>query len=369
MGSPGMSSMFLTPYLLLHATTLAALKIDGPPQCGDPASFWRFSLQCRASVQSLWLLPYNPHGRHSTILVTPSTISESPSTECLICIGHKLTTQFAAHFTLKSNRVLNLCRTGIPVTDCGPMSPVIRLTFREIDCFAEIKKFSLYSLPSCVYKSQNGLELQDGSRQPDISVILFLDSILTNLAKFTNARSDLDNWENLCIMNSNNDPSMEGYTAVKSTARKPLARLLRDTRTDCQGTLIPSVKMAEMQFGCKAGGAGSHQKSPWQMARSMRARWRGYSELRRRRWTTSIYPYSASPTPKRPSVASSPPTPGPDPAPRYLQFVDPGPHWHLNRAAKDASALESDSQPLPHHRSPPRPPSSPGRLGAALGRL
>jgi hypothetical protein len=42
---------------------------------------------------------------------------------------------------------------------------------------------------------------------------------------------------------------MEGYTAVKSTARKPLARLLRDTRTDCQGTLIPSVKMAEMQFG------------------------------------------------------------------------------------------------------------------------
>jgi hypothetical protein len=148
------------------------------------------------------------------------------------------------------------------------------------------------------------------------------------------------------------------WAAVGSTVPQQSDQLFSGSRSDCQ--FCPQ---------CKAGGAGSHQKSPWQMARSMRARWRGYSELRRRRWTTSIYPYSASPTPKRPSVASSPPTPGPDPAPRYLQFVDPGPHWHLNRAAKDASALESDSQPLPHHRSPPRPPSSPGRLGAALGRL
>ncbi|KAJ7923967.1 hypothetical protein B0H13DRAFT_1864434 [Mycena leptocephala] len=46
--------------------------------------------------------------------------------------------------------------------------------------------------------------------------------------------------------------SMEGYTAVKSTARKPLTRLPRDTRTDCHGTLTPSVKMAEIQFGCGA---------------------------------------------------------------------------------------------------------------------
>ncbi|KAJ7909237.1 hypothetical protein B0H13DRAFT_1877862 [Mycena leptocephala] len=42
---------------------------------------------------------------------------------------------------------------------------------------------------------------------------------------------------------------MEGYTAVTSSARKPLTRLPRDTRTDCHGTLTPSVKMAEIQFG------------------------------------------------------------------------------------------------------------------------
>ncbi|KAJ7937521.1 hypothetical protein B0H13DRAFT_1852490 [Mycena leptocephala] len=38
------------------------------------------------------------------------------------------------------------------------------------------------------------------------------------------------------------------YTAVKSTATKPLNRLPWYTRTDCHGTLIPSVKMAEMHF-------------------------------------------------------------------------------------------------------------------------
>ncbi|KAJ7919586.1 hypothetical protein B0H13DRAFT_1868345 [Mycena leptocephala] len=43
---------------------------------------------------------------------------------------------------------------------------------------------------------------------------------------------------------------MKGYTAVKSTATEPLNRLLRETRTDYQGTLIASVKMAEMQFRC-----------------------------------------------------------------------------------------------------------------------
>ncbi|KAJ7925732.1 hypothetical protein B0H13DRAFT_1862815 [Mycena leptocephala] len=42
---------------------------------------------------------------------------------------------------------------------------------------------------------------------------------------------------------------MEGYTAVKSSARKPLTRLPWDIRTDCHKTLTPSVKMAEIQFG------------------------------------------------------------------------------------------------------------------------
>jgi hypothetical protein len=41
---------------------------------------------------------------------------------------------------------------------------------------------------------------------------------------------------------------MKGYTAVKSTATEPLNRLPRETRTDYQGTLIASVKMAEIQF-------------------------------------------------------------------------------------------------------------------------
>ncbi|KAJ7934705.1 hypothetical protein B0H13DRAFT_2262509 [Mycena leptocephala] len=51
------------------------------------------------------------------------------------------------------------------------------------------------------------------------------------------------------LMNPNNAPSIEGYyNAVKSTTRKPLTRLPRDTGTDCHGTLIPSVKMAEMHF-------------------------------------------------------------------------------------------------------------------------
>ncbi|KAJ7807248.1 hypothetical protein B0H13DRAFT_2295848 [Mycena leptocephala] len=42
---------------------------------------------------------------------------------------------------------------------------------------------------------------------------------------------------------------MEGYTAVTSSARKPLTRLPRDTRTDCHGTLTPSVKWPKYSSG------------------------------------------------------------------------------------------------------------------------